>query len=193
MRTAFALLLCLALPLSAHAQATEESTESSSAGAPALQLPEPSPYLQLMHDADAAMVAQDFSRAESLYLRAISSEPGRPQAHCGVAAARRRLGMTEDAVEDYRACSRAARGASKPRWEGAALLGIAQTLQRAGNTIEAREAWIALISFAESYPAVLSPEYVRQRLSAHDTILELDAVAEAVRVLREQDAANATE
>lgn len=193
MRSALVLLALVSAAALARPTAAQDTQAATRPEAPVATLPEAPPHLQLVRQGDDAYLAGDHQGAISFYLRALSADPAPPIGHCRLAAARRAAGEIDDALEDYRACQRAARTAGRPLYEAAALTGLAQTLQQVGRREEAREAWRALVSFAEAYPGVVSIEFARGRLTAHDTITELDAVANDVRILREQDAANATE
>ena len=116
----------------------------------------------------------------------VAQNPERVPAHCHLAEAHRMVGDLEPAITSYRECARLARQSSHPEHEARGLLGTAQTLARIhGRLGEAKEAYAAMLTFAEAHPEVVPPALVRARAAAVDAILAADVAAAAVRTRRE--------
>lgn len=151
-------------------------------------------YLAHLGRGVVAMGAGDRVGAMTAFQQALQLDGSRPEAVCHLAELARMNDDLPRALEGYRACTRAARSASEPRWIARGLHGIASTLERMPDRqAEARAAWQDYVSFADGAAAVASPAVGRARMTAIDAIVELDRVSAEVRARAEARAAQAAQ
>ncbi|MBX3249494.1 MAG: hypothetical protein KF901_20120 [Myxococcales bacterium] len=144
------------------------------------------PYVAEVRAALNKLAAGDTSGAAAALQAAITRHPARPEAHCHLAVALTRLGDRDGAIESYQTCARLARQAQDPLHEGRGLHGVARLLMDDANRrIEARGAIMALQTFANAHPTVLSPSIPQGFLDALSRIEAADAAAAPVRQRRE--------
>ncbi|MDH5492723.1 MAG: hypothetical protein OEY14_12290, partial [Myxococcales bacterium] len=159
------LLLSLALLLTMipTALAQEEASGEEAEAAP----PSATPYFQALRRGMEKVVGGDLSGALVDLREAVGLEPQRPEAHCHLATALRLSGENGAALEEYRSCANTASAMGDAVFRARGLLGAADALEAIpGRLGEARDAWNALLEFAQANPAQIAPAVAQVRLSA---------------------------
>jgi len=165
---ALPLLIGLALTVPAGAQADE--------------------YLRAIRAALTELANGEVQAGRDRLTGLVRQAPQRTEAHCHLGSAHRLAGELEPALAAFRECARLGEHSQQKTHQARGLLGIAQVLAQLNRLSEAKEAYAALLVFAEANAGVIDPTLVRSRQAAVDAILAADAAARVVRERREQRA-----
>jgi hypothetical protein len=114
---------------------------------------------------------------------AIADSPSRPEAICYLAETFRMAGDLTGAIDNFNMCLNVARSANDRGFVARAMHGVASTYERMPDEHlnDAREAWLAYQRYCEANPTVGHATLGRDRVTAIDTVLELNRVSAEVR------------
>lgn len=155
-------------------------------GAPALaqRAPrEPAGYRSAIQAGMRAAVQQDYSAALSSLRQASGLHPESPEPHFYVGEVLRMQDNLEDALGEFQTAVRLgqAMGREGDAFHARALFAVAATTQQLGRFDEARTAWVAYNTFADSHPTVSYSSSGRTHLQTLDRRTEVVNAAEPVR------------
>ncbi len=168
MKRAIVLALGLAIAVPAAAQADE--------------------YLRAIRSALTELAHGEVQAGRDRLSGLVRQSPQRTEAHCHLGSAHRLAGELEPALAAFRECARLGEHSHQKTHQARGLLGIAQVLAQLNRLSEAKDAYAALLTFAEANTDVLDPALVVTRQEAIDAIIAADAAAREIRERREQRA-----
>jgi hypothetical protein len=113
---------------------------------------------------------------------AIANEPSRPDAICYLAETFRMGGDLTGAIDNFQMCLSVARAANDLGFVARAMHGVASSFERLPDEHlnDAREAWLAYQRFSEANPSVGHASIGRDRVTAIDTVIELERLTAEV-------------
>lgn len=156
---------------------------ASSAGAQADE------YVRAVRAALQEIAAGEVQAGRDRLTGLVRQAPERTAAHCHLGSAHRMAGDLDAALAAFQECARLAEQSQQRTHRGRGLLGIAQVLAAQPSRLaEAKEAYAALLAFAEESEGVIDADLVRARMEAVDAIIAADAAAAEVRTRREERA-----
>lgn len=114
---------------------------------------------------------------------AIAATPSRPDAICYLAEAFRIAGDLTGALDNFNMCLSVARSANDRGFVARAMHGVASTFERMPDEHlnDAREAWLAYQRYCDMNPTVGHASIGRDRVTAIDTVMELERVTAEIR------------
>jgi len=145
-------------------------------------------YLRAIRSALTELAHGEVQAGRDRLTGLVRQAPQRTEAHCHLGSAHRLAGELEPALAAFRECARLGEHSHQKTHHARGLLGIAQVLAQLNRLSEAKEAYAALLVFAEANADVIDPALVRSRQQAVDAILAADAAAREIRQRREQRA-----
>lgn len=178
MRTIALLAALVVLPLAGASRVLAQDDEE------AAERPQPvtPPYMVKVQNGLRLAVARDFEGAMAALREAVQLNPSNPHAYYYTGEVHRMRQSLPEALESFRTAKRMAEQAGEVVWQARALQAIAETLERQDNQLRAaREAWLALASFADSHRQQVDPEIARARIQAIDVVTEQEQAYVAVR------------
>jgi len=151
-------------------------------------------YVRAVRVALQELAAGDVQAGRDRLTGLVRQAPQRTAAHCHLGSAHRLAGDPDAALAAFQECARLAEHSQQLTHRARGLLGIAQVLAaQPARLAEAKEAYAALLTFAEANDGVIDPALVRSRLEAVEAILAADAAAAEVRQRREERARESAE
>ena len=144
--------------------------------------PAATPYITKVQNGIRLAVARDFDGALASLREAVQLNSAQPEAFYYMGEAQRMAGNLSEALEAFRTSARLASQMGNALFEGRALQGVAETLERTlDKRSEAREAWNGVFRHGEITGNNAMKEIARARSQALDRATEQDEVYVAVR------------
>lgn len=179
MRTTALFTALVVLPVAAAPRALAQDDEQRAAERPQPVTP---PYMVEVQNGLRLALARDFEGAVATLREAVQLNPSNPHAYYYIGEVQRMRQSLPEALESFRTARRMAEQANEIVWQARAMQAIAETLERQENQLTAaREAWLALASFADSHRQQVNPEIARARIQAIDVVTEQEQAYVAVR------------